>query len=209
VFEGEEQVIVDARGFARSHVLKKPVVADFQQGGILDYEIEAALEFFNFSGLPDGVNPLTRIAAFDTEAYVQRLPRDQRDEMYVQINERLRELQALHPSEFIIVEPPRKAAPWPSYDQDSVEDVLKFQERLRFPAEEIRLYESENRNREAVVSAMLEIEDPDGNWREAAPQEQYPETLAEAEAALAATGPKVSEGLVEGGEDGEEIVVQG
>jgi hypothetical protein len=161
VIEGNEQVVVDARGYAQSITLNKPVIANFQQGGLLDYEIEAALEYFNFSGLPEGVNPLTRIATFDTEGYVERFPQDQRDEMLIQIDARLRELQERHPGEFIIVEPPQVAKPWPSYDKDSVEDVLKFQERLQINPETIRLYESENQNRQKIIDAMFALENPE------------------------------------------------
>lgn len=161
VIEGNESVVVDARGYAQTIIVKKPIIANFQQGGLLDYEIEAALEYFNFSGLPEGVNPLTRIATFDTEAHVEQYPSDQRDELLVQINQRLRDLQQRHPSEFIIVEPPEAARPWPSYDDDTVEDILKFQERLRINPETIRLYEIENGNRDEVVEAMFRIENPE------------------------------------------------
>jgi hypothetical protein len=69
VFEGNEQIVVDARGYAQTVVLEKPVIANFERSGLLDNEIEAALTSFTFAGLPEGINPLTRIAVFDTEAY--------------------------------------------------------------------------------------------------------------------------------------------
>ena len=162
VFEGKEQVVVDARGFAQSIVLEQPVIANFDKSGLLDWEIEAALTSFNFSGLPEGVNPLTRISVFDTEAYCQRFPKDRRDEMQVQIDARLRELEEINPSEFIVVDPPVKPKPWPSYDENKVTDILKFQEALQFSPEAIRLYEEENQNRPKIVYAMLQLEDPDG-----------------------------------------------
>lgn len=161
VIEANEQIVVDARGFAQSIVHSKPVIADFDQGGLMDYEIEAALENFNFSGIPEGVNPLTKIASFDTEAYIHRFPPAGRDELLIQIDQRLRELQVLHPNEFIIVEPPEAARPWPSFDKDTVEDVLKIQERLQFNPETIRLYEAENQNRLEIVEAMFRLENPE------------------------------------------------
>lgn len=162
ILEGNEQVVIDARGYAQTITLNKPVIANFDKSGLLDHEIEAALFMFNFSGLPEGVNPLTRISCFDTEAYVEQYPKDRRDELLVQIDSRLRELQERHPSEFIIVESPQAARPWPSYDDDTVEDVLKFQERLRINPQTIRVYEVENQNRPEIVEAMLRIEDPEG-----------------------------------------------
>lgn len=160
VFEGNEQVVVDARGYASTIVLEKPVIANFQQGGMLDHEIADALEYFNFSGLPDGVNPLTRVGSFDTDAFCQQYPekakagKPGRSEMQVQIEERLVELQKMHPSQFIIVEQPASAIPWPSYDSDSVEEILGFQERLGVHPEKVRLYEIENKNRQQIVASM-------------------------------------------------------
>lgn len=160
VFEGNEQIVMDARGYAQTVTLAKPVIADFDQGGLLDHEIEEALMHFNFAGLPEGVNPLTRISVFDTEAYVLTKPVAGRDELLVQIDARLRELQHLHPSQFIIVDPPVSPKPWPSYDTDSVEDILKFQERLQVNPELIRKYEEEHENRPEIIEAMRLAEDP-------------------------------------------------
>jgi hypothetical protein len=51
----------------------KPCIAQFQRGGMTEWEQIARIESFDFSGLPDGVNPLTRVSVFDTEAYVESL----------------------------------------------------------------------------------------------------------------------------------------
>lgn len=169
VFEAREQIVMDARGFAQLQVLDKPVVADFQTGGLLDHEIEVALTRFNFSGLPDGVNPLTRVSVFDTEAYAQTLRPHERDEIIVQMEDKLREMSE-RSNRFIIVEQPRAERPWPSYDEDSIEDVLKFQERLRIEPTRIRLYELENANRPEIVLAMLRKEDPEAAARYEAEQ---------------------------------------
>jgi hypothetical protein len=160
VIEGNEQVVVDARGHATTVQISKPVVADFDQSGLLDYEELAAFEHFTFSGLAEGVNPLTTLSVFDTEAYCQRFPKDRRDELNVQIDKRMRELQSIFPSEFIIVETPQAAKPWPRYDEYTVEDILKFQEALGVNPDEIRLYELENENRDELVIALLQLNDP-------------------------------------------------
>lgn len=161
VIEAEEQIVVDARGMAMSHVLKKPVIANFDKTGLLDYEQEAALMAFDFSGLPDGVNPLTRIAVFDSEFYVEaNFPPDKRDSMLVQIDARLRELEEKNPGQYIIVDPPQAEKPWPRYNDYDVEKILAFQEALGVPPEKIRLYELENDNRPEVIDAMLRLEDP-------------------------------------------------
>lgn len=164
VFEAQEQIVMDARGFAQLQVIQKPVVAEFEVGGLLDHEIEVALTKFNFKGLPDRVNPLTTVSVFDTEAYAETLPEHNRDEIIVQMERRLREL-AERKHTFIIVDQPRAERPWPSYDEDTIEDVLKFQERLRIEPTRIRLYELENANRPEIVLAMLRKEDPEAAER--------------------------------------------
>ena len=159
VFEGQTRVGVDQAGIMHSVELTKPVVADFEQGGLTEWEIEAALMSFNFAGVPDGVNPLTRVAVFDTEAYVQQFPEAERALKLEAIDGRLRELQARFPSEFAIVEKPAASKPWPSYDTDSIEEIVGFQKRLGISPEAIRLYEHENQGRQAVIDVMTAIEE--------------------------------------------------
>lgn len=162
IFEGQEQLEVDARGFGATRVVKQPVIANFERLGLLDYEEAEVLMKFNFSGIPEGVNPLSRVSCFDTEGYVQRYPAKERDEMLIQIDQRLREKQEMFPTQFIIVDTPAAAKPWPSYDDDGVEDVLKLQERLRVDPTLIRKYEEENKKREEIIEQMLALVAPDG-----------------------------------------------
>ncbi len=159
VFEGQSRVGVDMAGVMHSVELTKPVVADFEQGGLTEWEIEAALMSFNFAGVPDGVNPLTRVAVFDTEAYVQQFPESERDEKLAAIDARLRELQQRHPSDFVIVEKPAAPKPWPSYDSDTPSEIVALQKRTGISPEAIRLYEYENGGRQVIIDLMTEIEE--------------------------------------------------
>ncbi len=165
VFEGKETVMMEARGHAYREVTKEPVIANFEQTGLTEYEILEALEHFNFSGVPEGINPLSRIAVFDTDLYIEQksnmdedLDKEELAELRVRIENRLRKLQTKHPSEFIIVDPPRHFAPWPSYDEDSVEEILAARERFGFSPEAVRLYEVENKNRDEIIDAMTALE---------------------------------------------------
>jgi hypothetical protein len=171
VIEGDEQIVVDARGHATTVQLRKPIVANFEQTGLLDHEELAVWENFNFSGLPDGINPMTTVGVFDTEVYCLRFPKSRRDEIQVQVDQRMRELQSVFRSEFMIVEAPQAAKPWPRYDEYSVEDILKFQEALGVNPDEIRRYEEENLKREDLILSMLKISDP-------AAAERYQKKLA-------------------------------
>lgn len=160
VFEGNEQIVVDARGFAQTVQLEKPVIANFERSGLLDNEIEAALTSFTFAGLPEGINPLTRIAVFDTEAYCSRLPADRRDELQVKIDQRLRELALDSPSDFIVVDPPEVPRPWATYDECSIEEILALQSATGCNPESVYRYELDTLGRKEVLEAMLRQYDP-------------------------------------------------
>lgn len=172
VFEGDEQIVVDARGHAITVANRKPEIADFEPSGLLDHEIEAALECFNFSGLPEGVNPLTRIGIFDTESYGQRFPQAERESKIAAMDARLRELQERFPSEFVIVDQPDSPKPWPSYDEDSPEEIIAARERFGFSPELVRLYEVENENRQEIIESMWRLEDPEGAEEKFGPDEE-------------------------------------
>jgi hypothetical protein len=166
VFEGQEDVLMIDGKHAKNVVTRKPVIADFEASGITEYEMEAALLSFNFSGIPDGVNPLTRIAVFDTDLYIEQLAnadeeldRAELEEFRTRMENKLRKLQSKHPGEFIIVDPPAHDKPWPSYDEDSVEEILSAQERFRFSPEAIRLYELENAGRSEIIERMTALEE--------------------------------------------------
>lgn len=159
LIEGKEQVGMDSRGTIHTITLKEPVIADFHQGGLTEWEEDAALLNFTFSGLPEGVHPLTQVSVFDPEGFV--LARDDLDEgekkaLYDLIVENLKRRADRFPSQFILVEKPGAAKPWPSYDKDAPEDIIQIQERLEIDPEIVRLYEEENANREEIVQAMLD-----------------------------------------------------
>jgi len=158
VFDAQEQIVTDARGYAHARPVGMQVMANFEVTGLLDHEVDIALSTFTFTGLAEGVNPLSRISSFDTEVFCQRYPEAERDEMQAQIDERLRILQEQNPSQFIIVETPKAEKPWPKYDQDSVEQVLVVQDSIGVNPTKVRRYEEENKNRPEIVEAMQLLE---------------------------------------------------
>jgi hypothetical protein len=165
VFEADEtqNIVTDGKGMTRYIARSKPVVADFQKTGLLDHEIEAVLEKFNFSGLPEGVHPLTRVSVFDTEIYVMaRYKENERESMLKEIDTRLRELSEIFPNDFIIVDHPHAAKPWNKYDEHDLKEILSLQEQTGIAPETVRLYETENLNRPEVIEAMWRLEDPEG-----------------------------------------------
>ena len=151
---------MDSTGTIVEYTDAKPVHAQFTQGGLTEWEQIEALEHFDFSGLPEGVNPLTRVSVYDSEAAVAHIANpDERIAMQQLIDERLRHFSTLYPSEFRIVEKPPVPKPWPSYDGDSIEKVLQIQEATEYSPEAIRLYEMERPHpRVTLIQKMAELE---------------------------------------------------
>jgi len=161
VFDAQEQIVTDARGYAHSRPIGLQVMANFEVTGLLDYEADLALSSFSFSGLAEGVNPLTKIGVFDTEVYCLRYPENERDEIQAQIEQRMRELAKMHPSQFIVVETPTAPKPWPKYDEDGIEGVLAVQQQIGTDPTIVRRYEEENAKRPEIIKAMQALEGTD------------------------------------------------
>lgn len=128
-------------------------IGKFQQGLALEHEIEAALKAFTFRGLPDGVPPETMISVFDTSDYqkANKLSDEEREN----VEEWLESLPSFG-ADYIKVEELRAPKPWPSYDEDSVEDIVAAVDRFHFDVEDVRRYEQENENRSELLAQLVE-----------------------------------------------------
>jgi hypothetical protein len=148
--------LTDPRGITFSHEESKPEIAQFEQSGLRDHEIQTAFEAWTFSGLPEGVNPVTRIGVYDQEAMA--IANDWTDEQRRKVERKLWFEAEAHPGDLRFVLSPRQPKPWPSFDTDTVEEILAFQDRLKINPEVVRRYEEENGQRTEVISAMWELE---------------------------------------------------
>ena len=159
IFGPNEKIMTDERGYAVMVPQNEPVIAMFDKLGLLDHEQDLVLRSFDFSGLPEGVHPLTRVGVWDSEAYCfdKYSDPEERASMQAQIDQRCRELQPRFPTQFVIAETPVAPLPWPSYEEDTIEDILKLQERLGYDPDLVRRYEEENQNRPEVIGAMQEL----------------------------------------------------
>ncbi len=164
---------MDASGTVIEYTDRSPVLAQFSRGGLTEWEQIVALESFDFSALPDGVNPLTRISVYDTEAAVAfEANAQEREAKQLLIEERLTHFASLFPSEFKIVEKPAAERPWPTIDTTPLHDtelksggvapgVLSLQKMTGTSPEKIRLYFDEHpENPEAaeIIEAMELLE---------------------------------------------------
>lgn len=161
IFKANERVVQDAGGYGTYVTEGENILAQFHQSGVMPHEVDIALAKFNFSGLPEGVAPQTRIGVFDTIAFCEeRWGHDPKklEEMQIQVDQRMRAHQKRYSQDFMIVEEPEAAKPWGSYDKDTVEDILKLQERLEIDPTLVRRYEEEHQKRKEIVEAMTELE---------------------------------------------------
>lgn len=160
LFEAIPKRGMDSTGTIVEYSDNKPVLAQFHRGGLTEWEEIAAIESFDFSALPDGVNPLTRISVFDTEGLVANMQDGPEKETFLEkVDARLAHLATLFPGEFKIVEKPRSPKPWPTYDENTLEEIFELQAATGVDPQDIRLYEVENKNRDEVVEACEIIED--------------------------------------------------
>lgn len=128
-------------------------IAKFTQGLALDHEVEAALNAFTFNGLPDGVPPQTMISVLDTRDYQKQFKLT--DEERLEIEAHIESLPSCG-ADYIRVDEIRAPKPWPSYDEDSIEDIVSAIERFQFDADEVRRYEQENLNRSDLLEQLVE-----------------------------------------------------
>ena len=151
---------MDSTGTIVEYSDSKPVHAQFTRGGLTEWEQIAALEHFDFSGLPEGVNPLTRVSVYDTEAAVAHIASpEERIALQGVLDQRLEHFSTMFPSDFMIVEKPPVPKPWPSYDGDSIEKVIQIQEATQYSPEAIRLYEMERpAPRVTLIARMADLE---------------------------------------------------
>ena len=149
VIEGE---MAQVNGLLFENRPKK--IAKFTQGVALDHEVEAALKHFTFRGLPDGVPPETYVSVLDTADLQKQWKLSDEDRVTI---EKFLETLPGFGQDYIKVEEIRAPKPWPSYDEDSIEDILSAIERFKFDVEDVRRYEQENENREELLDSLVEL----------------------------------------------------
>lgn len=140
-------------------VIQQGVTADFHHGDITEWERRLALEKFLFNGMPtelDEVTPIDptyRLSSFDSADIDDPELRKETEEKLMTSN--------MNGIDFIAVERPKLAPPWPTYDvwkpgkgnpfipsllEKLVEDGISLESTL--------VYERENLNRSHVVEAL-------------------------------------------------------
>lgn len=156
VFQGKENREVDGNGSPYTRVEVEPLVAHFEAGhGLFPHETELALRVFGsvIAGLPEGTNPATRIAVFDTEAIAEFRGWDA--EYHQKVQDRLRVLAQNAPSRLVVAEDIKAPRPWPKYDEQDADEVIAAVEFIGVSPEDVIRYENErDEPRVVILTAM-------------------------------------------------------
>lgn len=162
VFQRE---IIEHFGTGESHEIKPFVACQFDlYGSMRPYEIEAARKQFINHGLPteiDGVttiDPLTRFSVFDSVACQDTYGFD--DETREKVEQFLLS-RAEYGTDYIEVEEPRLAAPWPTYNDfrgvrglPTPQAIVKKVVEDGYPIEDVIAFERQNLDRQEVLDAL-------------------------------------------------------
>lgn len=146
--------------------LSKELFAKFETQVPTSEERDIGMKAFKFLGLPEDrdtnehVSPRGRISGFDSEAAQQEF--DWTDEEREIVESVLRKSYA-YGDEFIEITKQPAEKPWPKYDETPVELIVQIAASIGADLEEVARYESENANREEVLTALSGAEVEEGS----------------------------------------------
>lgn len=133
-------------------VAQEQVVLEFQQGAVQAHEIDAAQAHFRHLGVPEGLDPIYRLSAFDTQWAAKDFHWNDETREFV---EGFLDSSVSNGVDFIKVEAPRAPAPWPNYDR--VKDIKKLLAKVEedgYEIDAVVAYERENQNRAEVIELL-------------------------------------------------------
>lgn len=143
-------------------VSQEQILCDFEQGSLRPYEVDAGIAQLGARrGLPDGIDPSYRLSVFDTEWAQHAHAWDPETREYV---EAFLQRNPSFGTDYILVEEPKVAAPWPRYDE--IKDVKRLVAKVvedGFDIADVIAYEIQNQDRPDVLAALdaAKSEQPD------------------------------------------------
>lgn len=163
-----QREIIEHFATGQEHEIQPALICEFDlYGSMRPHEITAARETFINYGLPTEVDmvtqidPLTRFSVFDTELFQQQ--KRITDEKRIEMEQFLLSLPE-YGTDFILVEEPKLAPPWPNYDSfrgvrgaPTPIAIARKVEEDGFDALEVVAYERQNANRQEVIDALEAI----------------------------------------------------
>ncbi len=136
--------------------------APFVHGDVNEWEREIALKHFggDFRGLTEGEDPMWRLSTYDTDAAAaqHRWSAEEKEKFEAVLREHAG-------ADYIVIDKPRRPAPWPTYDKQTavvgkrtlelvVAKVTETVLDLGLDPVGVARYERDNANRPEVIAAL-------------------------------------------------------
>lgn len=148
----------------------KQLKAVFVKGAIPAWATDIGLQTFDFKGLPIGISPEQRLSFFDThQAQAQDdWTNEEREIVEDFLRQRVEEVGV--GAGFVIVEQPKLAAPWPTYDRITIHGqrkaehvaakIVEMVSELGIDPAGVIAYERQERNNPIVIAELEKLLDP-------------------------------------------------
>lgn len=154
---GIQHSVTEHFGTGESRQLKRRIDANFHNGLVNEEDFALALSVFSFPGLPEdfdtntNVSPRYRVSVWDSEW--AQANEGWTDEEIDLIISKLRTDPGYGRDHVEVTQAPT-AAPFPSYDTLSVDEILQIVLLTSIDPETVIAYERENQNRERLIAKL-------------------------------------------------------
>lgn len=154
---GVQGLVMEHFGTGEGRVIKRRLDAQFHNRLVTEDDFVIALQSFSFTGLPENLetnsdlSPRFRVSTWDSE-WAKENESWTQDEVDLAI-EKLR-VDPSYGRDFIEVAPVLTKAPFPAYDELSVEEILQIVKLTKVDPESVVAYERENANREDLIAKL-------------------------------------------------------
>lgn len=162
---GVQSSVREHFGTGESRLLRRRIDANFQRVLTSDEDFALALGSFTFTGLPEdfdtnmNVSPRFRVSTWDSEW--AKANEGWTDEEIDLIIETLRRDPGYGIDHVEVSQAPAKA-PFPAYDELSVDEILQIVKLTSIDPDSVIEYELENKNRESLIKRLSgKVEDDD------------------------------------------------
>ena len=128
---------------------REPIMAQFSQGGLTQYEKAQCAARFTFGGAAEGEDVMRRVSIYDTD--YEATHNDWDAETKAAVEQNLLEGQN---EWYFMLEEKRADKPWPSYGEQTPKQILDTATVIGADIEGVIAYERENKNRATLIAEL-------------------------------------------------------
>lgn len=128
---------------------REPIMAQFEQGGLTQFEKAQCAARFTFLGSAEGEDVMRRVSIYDTDEAANAEGWDADTKREVEEN-----LVAGQNEWYFMLEVKRASKPWPSYSEQTPKQILDTVTTIGANIEDVLAYERENKNRATLIAEL-------------------------------------------------------